>query len=277
MTAVIGRLEGEAAARRRQGALRVPELERLLAAVGTGDYLGRLVDLIGSLAAHDRVTVTRYSTERRPEFLTHRNFSDALVARYLDIYYPYDPFYAYWCETLKPGVVPLRRFTDRALKHGIYIAEFLYQSVIRDEVGVLLDDGRPTTLAVFLERSTRRFTVRDIDRLERAFPAVAAIHALHRRLAAPDRGPQLASVPLKPAGGNERGLPTGLWPELTRREREIVGLILAGHPSSGIAERLGISPGTVRIHRQSIYAKLDITSEREIFLQYIDFMSGQAA
>jgi DNA-binding CsgD family transcriptional regulator len=53
-----------------------------------------------------------------------------------------------------------------------------------------------------------------------------------------------------------------------------VALVLAGHPPAGVAARLAISPGTVRIHRQRIYAKLDITSEREIFLQFIDFMAG---
>lgn len=249
-------------------------LAAALAAVGKPDYLGRLIDLIGSLASHDRVTAVRYSTEARPEFLTHRNFSDELAERYLEVYYPYDPFYAYWRDQERPGIVPLRRFTTREFKHGIYIAEFLYRSVIADEIGVLIEDGGHWALAIFLERSTRRFGTRDVDRLEAAFPSLAAIHELHRRLAAPALTGRASAEPGKPAARPSHRLPKELWTNLTGRERDVVELILAGHPSSGIAERLGISPGTVRIHRQSIYAKLDITTEREIFLQYIDFMSG---
>lgn len=248
-----------------------------LRCAGTESYLARLTDLVGAMAAHDRVTVVRYSSVARPEFLTHRNFSDALARRYLEVYYPYDPFYAYWREHERPGIVPLRRFTTRELKQGIYIAEFLYQSVICDEIGVLIEDGGHWALALFLERSTRRFGSGDIERLERAFPTLAALHDVHRRLAAPARshGPNGAE-PGRSAPRLGQKLPEGLWEVLTGREREIVRLILAGHPSSVIAERLGISPGTVRIHRQSIYAKLDITTEREIFLQYIDFMSAEA-
>lgn len=252
-------------------------LAAALSAAGTEAYLGRLTDLVGSMAAHDRVTVVRYSSKARPEFLTHRNFSDALARRYLEVYYPYDPFYAYWREHERPGIVPLRRFTTRELKQGIYIAEFLYQSVICDEIGVLIEDGGHWALAIFLERSARRFGVSDIQRLERVFPTLAALHDVHRRLAAPSRAHRPnGAEPGRSAPQLGQKLPAGLWEVLTGREREIVRLILAGHPSSTIAERLGISPGTVRIHRQSIYAKLDITTEREIFLQYIDFMSAKA-
>jgi DNA-binding CsgD family transcriptional regulator len=254
----------------------MPALAAALSAVGQPNYLGCLIDLIGTLASHDRITAVRYSTATRPEFLAHRNFSDALANRYLEVYYPYDPFYAYWRDNERPGIVPLRRFTTREFKQGIYIAEFLFQSVIVDEVGVLLRDGEGTALAIFLERSQRRFSASDIERLEDAFPSLAAIHALHRRLAAPEPKVKPSPVEGKPVARLSQRLPDGLWSELTQRERDVIELILAGHPSSGIAERLRISPGTVRIHRQSIYAKLDITTEREIFLQYIDFMAGVA-
>lgn len=52
--------------------------------------------------------------------------------------------------------------------------------------------------------------------------------------------------------------------ELTRRECEIIGLSLRGHGTAAIAQRLAISAGTVRNHKHRLYAKLDVTSEREI-------------
>ncbi len=56
---------------------------------------------------------------------------------------------------------------------------------------------------------------------------------------------------------------------LTPREREIVKLILQGFPNSKIAEQLDISVGTVKNHRWRLYYKLDITSERELFLLFL--------
>lgn len=228
-----------------------------VSAAGTAGYVARLVDFVGSIAAHDRITVTRYTSQARPQFVTHRNFSTALVERYLAVYYAFDPFNAYWRDWQRPGVIALRQFKGRDVKDGRYVGEFLGQSAIRDEVGILLADGPEATLGVFLERSSRSFGGAEIERLESAFPAIAAVHDAHRRLIPP-------VSPRRQAGQ--------LWPQLTPREREIVAMILAGHPTRTIAARLGLSPGTVRNHRHSVYAKLDITTEREIFVQYVEHL-----
>ena len=47
---------------------------------------------------------------------------------------------------------------------------------------------------------------------------------------------------------------------LTRREREILGLVAQGRSNAEIAAGLWISPGTVRIHLQHIYEKLGVRS-----------------
>ena len=52
---------------------------------------------------------------------------------------------------------------------------------------------------------------------------------------------------------------------LTDREEDIVYLSLLGYPNALIAKKLAISGGTVKNHKYSIYNKLDITSERELF------------
>jgi DNA-binding CsgD family transcriptional regulator len=47
-------------------------------------------------------------------------------------------------------------------------------------------------------------------------------------------------------------------PRLTAREREILDLVAEGTTNAEIAERLWISPGTVRRHLENIYAKLGV-------------------
>lgn len=45
---------------------------------------------------------------------------------------------------------------------------------------------------------------------------------------------------------------------LTTREREIVELVCQGYGNNWIAEALGLSPGTVRIHLHNVYTKLEV-------------------
>jgi DNA-binding CsgD family transcriptional regulator len=52
--------------------------------------------------------------------------------------------------------------------------------------------------------------------------------------------------------------------DLTPRECEIIGLSLRGLSTAAIARQLAIGTGTVRNHKHRLYAKLDVTSEREI-------------
>ncbi len=51
--------------------------------------------------------------------------------------------------------------------------------------------------------------------------------------------------------------------QLTRREREVLGLLASGSNSSEIARALVVSPNTVRTHVQSILAKLQVHSRLE--------------
>ena len=62
---------------------------------------------------------------------------------------------------------------------------------------------------------------------------------------------------------------------LTKREADIVRLILVGYPNAYIACSLGIGAGTVRNHRYRLYYKLDITSERELFSMFLSQIIGK--
>ena len=50
---------------------------------------------------------------------------------------------------------------------------------------------------------------------------------------------------------------------LTRREVEVLGLIVAGYTNRGIAEDLVISEWTVKSHLTKMYRKLDVTSRTQ--------------
>ena len=62
-----------------------------------------------------------------------------------------------------------------------------------------------------------------------------------------------------PNGGSE---PDGRTP-LTRREREVLGLLAKGITYEEAARMLGISLGTIQSHVKSLYRKLEVTSKAE--------------
>ncbi|MFO1307933.1 MAG: response regulator [Burkholderiales bacterium] len=66
-----------------------------------------------------------------------------------------------------------------------------------------------------------------------------------------------------PAAGTTRA-PPGL-DTLTRREREVLDLILAGRQTRAIADALFVTVKTVEFHRGRIYAKLGVASMAELF------------
>lgn len=57
-----------------------------------------------------------------------------------------------------------------------------------------------------------------------------------------------------------------LFPELTDREREILTLIAEGYTNPAIAERLVLSPKTVRNHVSSIFSKLNVAGRSEAII-----------
>jgi DNA-binding NarL/FixJ family response regulator len=61
--------------------------------------------------------------------------------------------------------------------------------------------------------------------------------------------------------------PAHLFPELTEREREILGMIARGKSNSEIAEELTLSPKTVSNHVSNIFAKLQVVDRAQAVLR----------
>jgi DNA-binding NarL/FixJ family response regulator len=61
--------------------------------------------------------------------------------------------------------------------------------------------------------------------------------------------------------------PAEALPELTARERDILGLIARGHSNATIAARLFVSPYTVRNHITHIFAKLQVADRAQAIIR----------
>ena len=94
-----------------------------------------------------------------------------------------------------------------------------------------------------LSRAGGDFSTRDRAVLELVRPHLARIHEAARLRAAAARVSEPEEL--------ER---------LTTREAEIIELVAAGLTNAAIAERLWVSPGTVKKHLDNIYARLGVAN-----------------
>ena len=60
---------------------------------------------------------------------------------------------------------------------------------------------------------------------------------------------------------------------LSKRECEVIQLILKGHSNKSIARLLDISVDTVKVYNKRFHAKLDISSQAELFSLFLEAIS----
>lgn len=68
----------------------------------------------------------------------------------------------------------------------------------------------------------------------------------------------------------KQGSRSEAFPELTERERQTLDLMTQGHKNAAIAERLHLSPKTVRNYVSSIFDKLELADRSEAIIRARD-------
>ena len=64
------------------------------------------------------------------------------------------------------------------------------------------------------------------------------------------------------------------YAQLSEREREVLGLIVAGLTNKEAGRALGLSPRTVETHRANLFAKLEAPSLAQLIRQYASLVDG---
>jgi DNA-binding CsgD family transcriptional regulator len=145
-----------------------------------------------------------------------------------------------------------------------------------EEIGFFVPVGDDVTVVLSLMRraETRAFPSRELEFLRSAEPFVAA---LVRRFWS-DLGERFDRAAETGRGKRQRSQAPAqaisVWErlELTAREAAIVELVLQGHSSEAVGERLGIATGTVKVHRRNVYRKLGISSQTQLLSLYLKSM-----
>jgi DNA-binding NarL/FixJ family response regulator len=82
--------------------------------------------------------------------------------------------------------------------------------------------------------------------------------------------PSIAQRLMQYFGTSRPTAPPKLFPDLTEREREILALIAQGYTNPAIAEKLVLSPKTVRNHVSNIFSKLQVAGRAEAIIRARD-------
>ncbi len=255
-----------------------------VAAIGTPDCPALLAQLLRAVAPYSYTVVFGFAGAARPLDL-YDDFPPAKRKVFVTDYqagpYLLDPFYLAATGVVK-GLFRMRDLAPDRFYQGEYFRNYYVQTGLAEEVGFFTDVGGGAKVVLSLMRADKPFGAREFRALEEIRPVVQAIVAQHWQGLA-DR----FAAPAMPKPGGMTGRDTGRDIEqsfhsfgkgvLTAREREVVEYTLKGHSAEAVGRLLGISPGTVRIHRRNIYAKLRIGSQGELFSRFIATLADHPA
>lgn len=254
-------------------------LGELIAELGQDGFPAQIAAWVRSIAPFDYMVVFSYRGSAQPIDLFDDFPADkrqVFVTDYQEGPYMLDPFYLAAVRPVEPGLYRMRDLAPDRFYQGEYFRSYYVRTGLSEEIGYFVDLPDSTMAVVSLMRATRTFTLREFRSLSAVFPILAAAVRRHW----PDLSRRFGGA-RDSAESNafdtrvERSFHTFGGGVLTRREREIAEYTLKGHSAEAIGRLLGISPGTVRIHRRNIYAKLRISSQGELFSAFIRTLSGQ--
>jgi DNA-binding CsgD family transcriptional regulator len=240
----------------------------LIRSMETSDFPRLLSKSLRAIADFDYTVIFGYVGTARPMALYDDFPPDRKrlhVDEYLEGPYLLDPFFLASTGTVAPGLWRLSEIAPDRFYQGEYWRSYYGQTGLAEEVGFLIDINEALTVVVSLMRKSRKFSKSEIRALRAVYPVVEAACQKNWRLWADTRDPPVQEM----EENIERAFRRIGEGVLTGREREVVEHTLRGHSADAIGKLLGISPGTVRIHRRNIYSKLRINSQGELFSEFI--------
>ncbi len=256
-------------------------IAQVIAAGDTTRFPDVLVQALRHVVPFDYAVFFAYRGQERP-ICPYDTFTPqqrvVFVTDYLEGPYLLDPFYQVYLGRMEPGLYRLREIAPDRFYHSEYFRSYYRRTGLAEEIGFLVSLPHDMMLVISLMRagSSAPFSDRDMSKLRRMEPIVHASAARHWRnlgyLRSSGAEEETARPPLNlQVTSAFENFGEGV---LTRREREVVRMVLRGHSSNSIGRLFQITTGTVKIHRKNIYAKLGISSQSELFSHFISYLSG---
>lgn len=247
------------------------DLATLTCHVRVPSFPSVLKGVLGHLCYFDTIIVVTYKKALKPLLIYPSDPSEQsqTLHMYLNQAYLLDPVFNSIQQGIAPGIYRLVDMAPDSFEETEYYQSCYQKFDLVDEINILVDLDKSTTCAVSLGRKKTVGSVRrtELNNLKTMFPMLEALIGQFWMAQAGEFVERAPSTgPLKHA------LKTFAQGVLTTREQEILGLLLKGHSSKSIANELGISAGTVKVHRKNIHARLDTSTQSEIFTLFLNHL-----
>lgn len=246
----------------------------LIESIGQPDFPKQLSGALKGLSPFDYTVIFGYLGAARPLDLFD-DFPKAKRRVFVEDYqegpYLLDPFYLACEKLVKPGLYRIRDLAPDRFFQGEYFRNYYARTGLAEEIGFFIELPGNAIVVVSLMRAEKAFSMREFRQLRKVWPIVRAACRKHWNELAAE-----FDIPARPRPGTPMSESVdAAFIEfgdnlLTPRERQVVEFTLKGHSAEAVGRILEISPGTVRIHRRNIYAKLRIRSQGELFSKFID-------
>jgi len=254
------------------------ELAPLVTLAGSERFPGQLAAAFATLVGADNLVALLYHDNQAPQLLYNSSSHHgpaSQIDRFVAAAYLLDPVYRAASDSGRRGYYHLQKLAPKGFESTAYYKNYFKQTAISDEAGYLVSISPRAFVNLSLSRlgQSARLSRAELNLLQAVEPWVEALVTLHWReykRRSPERKKTTLTWQLDTAL-SEFGSSL-----LTSREGQVIRLLLQGHAGKSIAERLGISLETVKLHRKKSYSKLQVGSQAELFHLFIDALSGRS-
>ncbi|MEM1112253.1 MAG: helix-turn-helix transcriptional regulator [Pseudomonadota bacterium] len=252
-------------------------LASLIESVAHTEFPERLIATLKTLVPIDDATIMYYPQEGLPvieHYEVPAESEDSSLLQFVQGAFLVDPFYLAAVKERRFGLFQLRELAPEGFRDSDYYKNYYRNCAYEDECGYLIRTGPASFVNISLgkNRPRARFGKREMEVLREVFPPLEVLCQQH--WAPLEDKPEPNGTSLRQQMGQAlEGFGTSL---LTERETQVINLVLHGHSTKTVAEKLNISMETVKLHRKHAYAKLEVGSQAELFYLFLDsLMSAQ--
>ncbi|WP_323122848.1 helix-turn-helix transcriptional regulator [Burkholderia alba] len=244
-------------------------LGRAIDQLGQPRFWRHLVLLLNEMIPFDNALATAIGRDGVPVVLDEYDLggtdAPSPVPLYLNGLYLLDPFLQAAHDGIADGCYRLEEVAPDLFRQSEYFLSYFRDAVGEDELQIIVRTQPDALLSLSLG-ARERFDVDALGRLATCAPWLLATirqHWKHQGDAARAGGESDVALRV------ERALASFGAELLSEREMAIARLVLRGNSSKAIADRLAISPETVKVHRRHLYSKLGISSQPELFSLFL--------
>jgi DNA-binding CsgD family transcriptional regulator len=257
------------------------DISKAIAALGTDKFFPALVAAVKGQVSIDYPQIWLYHRDLPPKVLYHQIPKEALVSQvdeYLEGPYREDPFYLASISSPRSKIYRLSRVATGKLEESQYYNDYYADCGTVDEAVFLSKLRGDNVINLSMMRLPRHgpFTDEEYEALYVLAEPVSELLKSHS-----ERDDFAVTHLIQPGINHQIDLAFRTFGSsmLSPREKDVLELMLRGYGTGISAERLNIAEETVRRHRKSIYRKLDVNSQTDLFSLFIKSMSclGEAA